>query len=305
MNHLLDIDGLTEQGVLKLCEQAKRWKGGEAPPTMKEPVFVGQLFFEPSTRTRVSFEAAAKRLGYQVLTLHEGTSSTQKGESLADTVKTFEAIGMNIAIMRHSTTRYWEEFLDDASFSLVNGGDGSGAHPTQSLLDVWTMHEEFGAWKDLRVAIIGDIAHNRAARSNAKLLQKLGATMTFSAPDWGWDEGFLQYGERIELHETVSSADVVYCLRNQWERVEDPTRYQAETRTYCLTEALANKMQPHAIVMHPAPINRGVEIESSMVDSERSRIFQQMKNGVFMRMAILHELMTNQSKQVEDAPMSV
>lgn len=251
-------------------------------------IFVANLFFEDSTRTKVSFEVAEKKLGLQVVHFDEKKSSINKGESLRDTVKTLEAIGINATVIRHEKTRYYDE-LKDTSVALINAGDGTGHHPSQALLDLMTIIQEFGEVEGLKIGIVGDVKHSRVANSNASLLRRLGAKVYFSGPEMWFDEAMLVNGTFMPFEDLVKEVDVLMMLRIQHERHQDRMKFSAEEylKRYGLTLEREKKMKPHAIIMHPAPINRGVEIDSSLVECSRSRIFRQMQNGVFARMAIL------------------
>lgn len=253
--------------------------------------YISNLFFENSTRTHLSFEVAEKKLGMNVIQFDPSTSSINKGETLLDTAITLEALGMNTLVIRSGEEKYYEELIAHPAFhgSIINGGDGSGQHPSQSLLDVMTIYEEFGYFDGLKVTIVGDLAHSRVARSNAELLNRLGAEVYFSGPIEWFHQDFSAYGQYMPLDEIIDQVDVVMLLRVQLERHENPTALKKEIYhvAYGLTEERACLMQQHAIVMHPAPVNRGVEIADSLVTSPQSRIVAQMQNGVFARMAIL------------------
>ena len=246
------------------------------------------MFFEDSTRTKVSFELAEKKLGLHVVDFDEKKSSINKGETLLDTIKTLEAIGINLTVIRHQKTRYYDE-LKDLSIGLVNAGDGIGHHPSQGLLDLMTIVQEFGDVKDLKIAIVGDVKHSRVANSNATTLRRLGAKVYFSGPREWFDEGSLMNGTYRDLDALIPDVDVLMLLRIQHERHHEKSKLKPEDylKKFGLTKEREARMKPNAIIMHPAPINRGVEIDNDLVECERSRIFKQMKNGVFARMAIL------------------
>ena len=254
------------------------------------------LFFENSTRTHTSFEMAESRLGMRLLEFEAKTSSVTKGESLLDTVKTIDAIQTDIAVIRHPQNDYYKQILEaDLNISIVNGGDGSGQHPSQSLLDMMTIYQEFGHFDGLKIAIAGDIAHSRVARSNAMILNKLGAKVYFAGPKEWMAEDLKAYGTFRSIDELVEEVDVMMLLRIQNERISKNAVIQFEAHEYLqeygLTFERADRMKPTAIIMHPAPVNRGTEVESSLVDCERSRIFKQMTNGMYMRMAILTDVL--------------
>ncbi len=256
---------------------------------INQRVFAANLFFEPSTRTKMSFVVAQKKLGMDVLDFNEGHSSAQKGESLYDTMKTFEAIGTNLLVVRHPDSAWFNAFTHNMSIPIINGGAGKSEHPTQSMLDLDTIYQEFGRFDNLDVAIIGDIKHSRVARSNAKVLDKLGAHVYLCAPP-GLADDTLDF-PYIPIDEAVENCDVVMLLRIQHERHHELSHTNQYLEQYGLTKSREQKMKPHAIIMHPAPVNRGVEIDSDLIECRRSRIFQQMSNGVPIRMAIMIKLL--------------
>lgn len=257
--------------------------------------YVSNLFFENSTRTHLSFEVAEKKLGMNVIQFDPSTSSINKGETLFDTVLTLEALGMNTLVIRSREENYYEELINSpfVNASIINGGDGSGQHPSQSLLDLMTIYEEFGHFNGLKVAIVGDLSHSRVARSNAQLLSRLGAEVYFSGPYEWFDPSFEAYGQYLPLDYLVDQVDVMMLLRVQIERHESKSfsHYNEYHQNHGLTIERAARMKEDAIIMHPAPVNRGVEIADSLVNSAQSRIVQQMQNGVFARMAILEAIM--------------
>jgi len=215
-------------------------------------------------------------------------SSVQKGETLYDTLRTLEAIGVEAAVIRHPDDRYYDQLQEGLTLSVINAGDGSGDHPTQTLLDLLTIQEEFYVIQGLTVAIIGDLRHSRVARSNAALLKRMGANVILSGPpDWQNSEF---PGTYLPIDEAIQQADVVNMLRIQHERhaVSMGMTTEAYHQAYGLTLERERKMKKGSIIMHPAPINRGVEIDSSLVECERSRIFKQIENGVYVRMAVLN-----------------
>jgi aspartate carbamoyltransferase catalytic subunit len=245
------------------------------------------LFYEPSTRTRYSFEVAEKRLGLNVLNFEAASSSVQKGESLYDTVRTLQSVGADAVVIRHPQDRYFDE-LSTVSIPILNAGDGCGNHPTQSLLDLLTIQQEFDTLEGLTVSIIGDLRHSRVARSNASLLRKMGADVQFSGPEQWFDQDFAD-GRFVPIDEAVQSADVVMMLRIQHERHADAMNLTKEQyhHRYGLTVAREKTMKANSIILHPAPFNRGYEIADELVEGEKSRIFKQMENGVGIRMAAL------------------
>ncbi|GGE22344.1 aspartate carbamoyltransferase [Marinithermofilum abyssi] len=289
--HLLDTDGLSREEIQELLDRAKYWKQqGKQKHALGAGRFAANLFYEPSTRTRVSFEVAEKRLGMETIQFNPDTSSGVKGETLQDTMKTLASIGVEIAVVRHAGVGVLAELArEDLGLSLVNAGEGNGGHPTQALLDLFTMQEHFGEVAGLRVAIIGDIHHSRVARSNVWALKTMGAEVVLSGPASMRDAQLEQHAPYVPVDEAVRQTDVVMMLRVQLERHRETIFTSADDylRAYGLTGKRESMMQPHAIIMHPGPVNRGVEMEDRFVEHPRSLIFEQMANGVWIRMAVL------------------
>ena len=281
MANVLTMNKLDNQTIMHLVQRASEFQRGEKIPLNGTVV---NLFFEPSTRTKMSFEMAEHKLGLTVLPFETAFSSVLKGETLYDTVKTMESIGVDAVIIRHEEEEYYGQ-LTGCKVAVINGGDGSGQHPTQSLLDLYTIHQEFGRIDGLHVTIVGDIAHSRVAKSNADALEKLGANVSFVCPE-EWGGG---YNTSENLDDFIEDTDVVMMLRVQHERHAVSALFSKENYhdKFGLTVERERKMKDSAIIMHPAPINRGVEIADCLVECERSRIFKQMANGVFVRMAVL------------------
>lgn len=294
-NYLVSVDQYTNEDVMNTIKLAQEFKAGKTV-RLSRPSYAMNLFFENSTRTHTSFEMAERRLGMQVIQFDPKTSSVTKGESLLDTLKTIQAIGVDLAVIRHPRDRYYQPLIDaQLPMSLINAGDGSGQHPSQSLLDMLTIYEEFGHFKGLKIAIIGDLAHSRVARSNMELLTQLGATVYFSGPEEWYGADFAKYGEYRPIDELVSAMDVMMLLRVQHERLTEANNatFDADAyhQRYGLTMARGAKMKATGIIMHPAPVNRGVELASELVEAPQSRIFQQMTNGVYVRMAMIAQLL--------------
>lgn len=221
----------------------------------------------------------------KVINFETETSSVKKGETLYDTCKTLEMIGVNILVIRHSQNNYYKE-LEKLNIPIINGGDGTGEHPSQCLLDLMTIYENFGSFKNLKIIIVGDIKNSRVAKSNKKALTKLGAEVSFVAPEI-WKEEDL--GKFKNFDDEIDKIDVCMLLRVQHERHNEKIDFSIDDyhRKYGLTLERYEKLKKNCIVMHPAPVNRGVEIADELVESEKSKIFEQMKNGMFMRQAIL------------------
>ena len=284
---MLTTNHLTVDKINKLLKTADEFSKGKILKAKSE-VFVSNLFFEDSTRTKTSFDIAERKLGLQVVPFDVTSSSVNKGESLYDTVKTLESLGVNLAVIRHQKNHFYED-LKNIKIPIINGGDGTGNHPSQSLLDLMTIHQEFGKFKNLKIGIVGDVKHSRVANSNAEALRKLGAKVYFSGPSKWFDEGTIINGTYLSIDDLIKEVDVLMLLRIQHERHGEKMKISLETyhRKYGLTKEREKQMKKNAIIMHPAPINRGVEIDDDLVECERSRIFKQMENGVFARMAIL------------------
>lgn len=249
------------------------------------------LFFEASTRTKYSFEMAEARLGIERFDFTAESSSLEKGESLYDTLKTFESFGVDLFVIRHPQAKYYQQ-LSGINVPIINAGDGAGDHPTQSLLDLLTMKQEFGTLLGLHVVIAGDILHSRVANTNAKILEQLGARVSFAGPA-AWMPSHLKEKQILTMDEAVQQADVMMMLRIQTERHDGSVKWTKESyhREHGLTEEREQKMASHAIIMHPAPVNRGVELADSLVEAKRSRIFKQVQNGVLVRQAVLNYLL--------------
>ncbi|HLR59927.1 MAG TPA: aspartate carbamoyltransferase catalytic subunit [Pseudogracilibacillus sp.] len=284
MKHFISIEDLTVKEVYDLLRTIKMYREDEYKLTKQ--VFVANLFFEPSTRTKTSFVVAERKLGIEDLEFATQTSSMKKGETLYDTAKTFEAVGANCLVIRHEDDEWSKGISKDLNIPIINAGSGKKDHPTQSLLDLYTIYQEFGYFTGLKVAIAGDIKHSRVARSNAQLLAKLGVEVYFTAAD-EFKETEFGY-PYISMDEAAETCDVVMLLRIQHERHEafsgSIINYLEE---YGLTKKRESKMKKHAIILHPGPVNRGVEIDPELVECKRSRISKQIEYGVYTRMAIL------------------
>lgn len=283
---LLTIKDLSVNNIMNLLHDGTCFFNSQKDWLLSNNYLVANLFFEPSTRTHYSFVSAEAQLGMKYVDVNVDTSSVQKGESLYDTCKTFESIGFDALVIRHPENEYYKQ-LENINIPIINAGDGSGNHPSQSLLDLLTIYQEFENFEGLNIAIIGDIKHSRVANSNYDVLTRLGANVCFSGPkEWMKNEENYK-----NIDEAVKWADVVMLLRVQTERISDSEKLNLTKdeyhQLYGLTKARYSMMKDNAIIMHPAPVNRGVEIADELVECEKSRIFKQMENGVLMRKAIL------------------
>ena len=294
--HLISIEPLSDTEIQSIFSLAGHYKSQSENSRLKFDTLEGRtiinLFLEPSTRTRLAFEIASKRLSADTLTISGDASSLSKGESLKDTAQNIVALGADIIIMRHASSGAAEYLANTVDIPIVNAGDGSHAHPTQALLDAFTLTEKFGSLKNKKVTILGDILFSRVARSNIHCLKKLGAKVTLAGPNTLVPKAFESMDVRVShnLKEALEEADAIMLLRIQHER-QTSTHFPSigeYTTSFGLNERRAHWLKPNAIIMHPGPINRGVEIDSKLADSENSVILDQVKNGVFVRMAILH-----------------
>ncbi len=259
-------------------------------PTLKGRTIIN-LFFEPSTRTRTSFEIAGKRLGADVINFTSSTSSTQKGETLIDTVKNVQAMASDIVVIRHSYSGSVQFVANNAETHIVNGGDGLNEHPTQCMLDLLTIKLKKGRLEGLNVTIIGDIAHSRVARSNIWAMKTCGMNVTLFGPPTMIPVGVEAFGVNVahNIEEAVHNADVIIMLRIQRERMSKlliPSEREY-SKLFALTPETMKAAKKDVMVMHPGPINRGVELSSTVADSENSAILDQVENGVAVRMAVL------------------
>jgi len=293
--HLLDIESLTPEEIGTVLDTARAFKAVGSRALKKVPALRGKtvvnLFIEPSTRTRISFELAAQRLTADVINFSAEASSLKKGETLKDTARNLEALNADIIIIRHSATgapHFLSRFLNS---SVVNAGDGAHEHPTQALLDTFTVLEKKGRVAGLNVTILGDILYSRVARSNIWALRKLGANVTLCGPSTLVPRVFEQMGCRVtyDVEEAIANADIINLLRIQHERQRTSMfpSLGEYTALFGLNQERMRRTKPDVLIMHPGPINRGVEIDSAIADSSRSVILDQVANGLAVRMAVL------------------
>lgn len=288
--NILKLEDLKVNEIEELLDNAIDFKSGKRKVSCNGDKVIANLFFEPSTRTHYSFEMAEYKLGYKTIDFTADTSSIKKGETLYDTIKTFESIGVDAVVIRHREDMYYNR-LKNINIPILNAGDGTKDHPSQSLLDLMTIKEEFGSFKGLKVLIVGDIKHSRVAHSNIKVMERLGMEVYTSGPEEFRDEN-LQF---VDFNEMLPKVDVVMLLRIQFERHDDKMSMTNEkyNNLYGITMDKVNKMKENAIIMHPAPFNRNVEISDDVVECSKSRIFKQMTNGVYVRMAMLDKVLNN------------
>jgi aspartate carbamoyltransferase catalytic subunit len=293
---LVGLDALTAEEITHLLDTAMAFKGVGERNLKKVPALRGKtlvnFFVEPSTRTRTSFEIAAMRLSADVVNITATASSLQKGETLKDTALNLQALRADIIVLRHSSPGSSNFLSERLNSSIINAGDGAHEHPTQGLLDIFTIREKFGRIEGLNVAIIGDILFSRVARSNIFGLLKLGANVTLVGPSTLVPKRFEKLGVKVRHHidDILESADVVNLLRIQHERQRK--EYFPGLGEYIslfgLTKLRAARLSPSCLIMHPGPINRGVEIDSDVADSSQSVILDQVTNGIAVRMAVLY-----------------
>ncbi|HEU4767303.1 MAG TPA: aspartate carbamoyltransferase catalytic subunit, partial [Pyrinomonadaceae bacterium] len=311
--HLLGIRELAAPEITHLLDTAETFRDVSKREIKKVPALRGRtvinLFFEASTRTRTSFEIAAKRLSADAVNVSISTSSVTKGETLLDTARNLEAMAPDCIVIRHSMAGAPQHLARMCSAPIVNAGDGSHEHPTQALLDALTIREYKGRIKGLKVAIVGDILHSRVARSNIYLLTKLGATVSVGGPGTLVPKEFgelVESGLSVEKHfeDAIDGADVVMILRIQRERQD--AAFFPSMREYAVHYGLNSRHLKRAasdvIVMHPGPMNRGVEISSEIADGSQSLILDQVTNGVAVRMAVLYLLAGGNFEKEEDSP---
>lgn len=310
---LLGIRGLSAGEITDILDTAENFREISTREVKKVPTLRGKtvinLFFEASTRTRTSFELAAKRLSADSLNISVPTSSVSKGETLVDTALTLDAMSPDCIVVRHSSAGVPHQLARISRAAIVNAGDGTNEHPTQALLDAMTIREHKGRFEGLKVAILGDILHSRVARSNIHLLTKLGATVSVAGPSTLVPRDFVHLvksGLSVSggVEEAIEGADVVMILRIQKERQDSaffPTLSEYAVH-YGLTEQRLALAREDAIVLHPGPMNRGIEIASDVADSARSRILDQVKYGVTVRMAVLYLATGGKTVRISSEP---
>jgi aspartate carbamoyltransferase catalytic subunit len=293
---LLDIEGLTRADVERILDTAEAFLQVSRRPVRKVPTLRGKtvinLFYEASTRTRTSFELAGKRLSADVINMSVSASSVKKGETLQDTCRTLEAMHPDVIVIRHNASGAASYVASKIKCGVINAGDGMHAHPTQALLDAFTIRREKGTLDNLVVTIVGDISHSRVARSNAHLLKLFGCEVRVVGPRTLLPPAADSLGVRVfdRLEEALDGADVVMVLRIQQERLAGALlpSLREYARTFGIGPRALEHAKPDAIVMHPGPMNRGVEIESVVADADQSVVLEQVEAGVAVRMALLY-----------------
>lgn len=302
MKHLIDIESISKEDILNIISLAKEFKTGVRKSDVEKKT-LALMFYENSTRTRCSFEIAGQKLGMNIINFDASHSSLSKGESLKDTIENLYFLGVNAVVIRHSFSGIINNVMQQVKYpiSFVNGGDGTHAHPTQALLDFYTMLEKIGTIENKKVAIIGDINHSRVAKSNISLLSKFNADIHVAAPTYLQFENFEAFNVHYhqDVKKAVDGANVVMVLRVQNERHEkegypDSSEYK---RLYEIdTNLLKNYAADNAILMHPGPANRNIEVSSELLDNTVGKtILEQAQNGVYVRMAVLNTLLKGES----------
>lgn len=283
MKGLLTLKGVSKEKIIEIIDTALLFKSGHKVNYPNKKMV--NLFYENSTRTQYSFQMAMLNLGIEPLSFNLASSSVSKGETLYDTVRTFECLGVDGVVIRHTKDVYYND-LEKITVPIFNGGDGTSDHPTQTLLDLMTIYEEFNSFVGLKVCLIGDIRYSRVAHGNAEVMRRLGMDVFISGPKEFCDNT----APYITIDDALKEMDIINLLRVQIERHADLTGISKDDyfRDYGLTVAREKAMKDGAIIMHPAPINRGVEIADEVFECNRSRICKQMTNGVYVRMAVIH-----------------
>ncbi len=286
MNNFLQLSDLSNEQISNLIDEALCYKQGDKPlPNLNSDV--ASIFLEASTRTKISFDLAANKLGNNVVNLDLNTSSLTKGETLYDTLDTLSSLGIKAAIIRSSQERYYQDLLD-LDIKIINAGDGAHGHPSQCLLDLTTVYENFNKFSGLKVLIMGDIKHSRVARSNIDMMQRMDMQVDVYAPEIFKTDDDFNYIE--DLDNNIANYDIVMLLRNQLERHASEVENIQDTylEAYGLSTTRLAKLKDDAIIMHPGPFNRDVEIASEVLKDPRNKINDQVTNGLYSRMAIIN-----------------
>jgi len=287
MKHLIRTDDLTKKEIQELLADAKKFSDGRFEKILKDKIII-TLFFENSTRTKSSFEIAAKRLGAEIVHLDVAKSSTKKGETLVDTAMNLDAMGPHAIIVRHENAGVPQILSKYTKASIVNAGDGAHAHPSQALLDLYTLQEHFGLLEGKKIAIVGDIKNSRVANSNIELLSRFGMEVILVAPPHFLPKTHLQTTHYLK--EIIDDIDAIMSLRTQTERhsSQNYASLKDYASDFCITEELVGERD--IILLHPGPVHRNIDISDAMLEDKRCKVLQQVSNGVNMRMAILKKL---------------
>ena len=291
MQHLIRTDDFTKAEILEILDDAKHFSDGKFSRILQDKIII-TLFFENSTRTKSSFEIAAKRLGAEIVHLNVAKSSTKKGETLVDTAMNLDAMGPNAIIVRHQNAGVPKILSNNTKASIINAGDGAHSHPTQALLDLYTLKEHFGDLEGKKIAIVGDIKNSRVANSNIELLTRFGMEVTLVAPPHFLPKTSLKTTHFLK--EIIDDVDVIMSLRTQTERHSSQSYASLKdyASDFCITEELVGDRD--IILLHPGPVHRNIDISDTMLEDKRCKVLQQVTNGVNIRMAILKKLISNQ-----------
>jgi aspartate carbamoyltransferase catalytic subunit len=282
---LFALQSLSLTEIQSILRRAQEFCDGVPMPDYSSKLACN-LFFEPSTRTSYSFQVAQNRLKMRSLIFSSEHSSLQKGESFYDTIKVFDCFNPDLLIVRHGKEKFYEEFAGSIDTPVINAGDGAGSHPTQSLIDLITIKQEFGYLAGLNVAIVGDVLHSRVANTNIEIMQRFGMKVFMSGPP-----EFLKRGMSFfPLLELIEFCDVIVMLRVQNERHDSKFSLKDYNFKYGLNSKMLSLMKPGAIIMHPGPVNRGIELTEDLVECSRSRIFNQVKNGICVRASVMEAI---------------
>ena len=290
LDNLTKISDLTVDDINEIVNLAKAFKQNKKFDNIQKK-YIALMFFENSTRTKVSFDLAAKKLGFGVTNFDVNTSSINKGESLKDTLENLYFIGVNAAVIRHSENDIIDRTLKELNYpiKLINAGSGCSSHPTQALLDYFTMLEKWGNVANKKITIVGDIAHSRVAKSNIALLKKFNANITICSPEYFKPSENLDVKFEPDLKKAIKNADCVMMLRIQKERIKEFFDENDYIKNYGLNKEIFQKYSPNAILMHPGPVNREIEISSELLDSDIGlTVLKQAQNGLYIRMAIYY-----------------
>ena len=290
--HLTDTKDFSKDEITELFKRAEQFLNGDYPGVLKHKLVIN-IFFENSTRTRSSFEVAAKRLGAEVVNLDVATSSSNKGETLSDTAANLDAMGPSAIVIRHKNPGVPKILSRYVKSSIVNGGDGAYAHPTQALLDLFTLQKALGSVEGKRIAIVGDIKNSRVANSNIELLTRFGAKVTLVAPIH-FMPNYSNVQKAYRLADIIDDVDAIISLRTQTERHQYPI--YASLRDYSLDYKITKKLlgERNIVLLHPGPVHRNIDIDDEMLDDPRSLVLKQVEHGVVVRMAVLEKLILGQ-----------